>query len=45
MNLSKVDIKKIMIQWAEAWSCPDLNEVMKFFHEDVVFENWSGNGD
>lgn len=41
MNLSKANIKKIMIQWAEAWNRHDLNEVMKLFHEDVVFENWS----
>jgi ketosteroid isomerase-like protein len=38
MNLSKANIKKIMIQWAEAWNRHDLNEVMKLFHEDVVFE-------
>jgi len=41
MNLSKANIKKIMIQWAGAWNRHDLNEVMKLFHEDVVFENWS----
>ena len=41
MNLSNVDIKRIMIQWAEAWNRRDLNEVMKLFHEDAVFENWS----
>lgn len=42
MSLSKTDIEKIMIRWSEAWNRHDLDEVMDLFHEDAVFENWTG---
>jgi len=39
MKLSRSDIEEIMHMWAEAWNRHDLDEVMKLFHDDVVFEN------
>ena len=29
-------------EWMDAWNRHDLEGVMRFFHEDVIFENWSG---
>lgn len=42
MDFTKADIEKIMIQWSEAWNRHDLDEVMELFHENAVFENWTG---
>jgi uncharacterized protein (TIGR02246 family) len=42
MNLTKADIENIMIRWSEAWNRHDLDEVMDLFHEEALFENWTG---
>jgi ketosteroid isomerase-like protein len=42
MTLSKVEFLKLFKNWLAAWNRHDLAEVMEWFHEDVVFENWTG---
>lgn len=40
--LSRTDILQILAAWYEAWNAHDLDAVMVLFHDDVVFENWTG---
>ena len=40
--LTAKEIKEVMARWNEAWNAHDLDAVMELFHEDVVFENWTG---
>ena len=42
MALSKNEMKKALIQWNKAWENYDLDGVMKLFHDDVLFDNWTG---
>jgi uncharacterized protein (TIGR02246 family) len=42
MELTGAEMERAMIRWAEAWNRHDLDEVMALFHDDVVFENWTG---
>jgi hypothetical protein len=42
MKLSKQQIKEALIRWNAAWDFHDLDGVMALFHEDVLFENWTG---
>lgn len=42
MLLSREEIKNVLIQWNLAWDRHDLEEVMELFHEQVLFENWTG---
>ena len=42
MPLSRNEIEKALVKWNLAWSNYDLDGVMALFHEDVVFENWTG---
>jgi ketosteroid isomerase-like protein len=42
MPLSREDIKNALKQWNLAWDSHDLDGVMELFHEEVVFENWTG---
>lgn len=42
MTLSKEEIKKALEQWNLAWENHDLEGVMKLFHDDILFENWTG---
>ena len=42
MNLSRVEILRHFNVWLTAWDEHDLDGVMKFMHEDIVFENWNG---
>lgn len=43
MDLSKTDIILNFKDWLIAWNEHNLNEVMKLLHEDIVFENWTGD--
>jgi len=36
------EIRKALMLWNEAWNAHDLDTVMDLFHEDAVFENWTG---
>jgi hypothetical protein len=42
MLLSKSEILKQIKQWLIAWDQYDLDAVMDIMHEDVIFENWTG---
>ena len=42
MKLSKQEIKETLMRWNAAWDDHDLDGVMALFHEDILFENWTG---
>jgi ketosteroid isomerase-like protein len=42
MNLTRDQILSALQQWNRAWDAHDLQSVMDLFHEDVLFENWTG---
>jgi len=42
MVLSRDDIKKALTRWNRAWDTHDLNGVMDLFHDEILFENWTG---
>jgi len=42
MPLSKEEIKDALKQWNLAWDNHDLEGVMKLFHDEIIFENWTG---
>ena len=42
MKLTKNEIKDALTRWNQAWDDHDLDGVMELFHDDVVFDNWTG---
>lgn len=42
MPMSREAIMKAMEEWNLAWDNHDLAGVMTLFHDEVVFENWTG---
>jgi ketosteroid isomerase-like protein len=40
--LTTKEIRNALAQWYEAWNAHDLDRVMDLFHEDAIFENWTG---
>jgi ketosteroid isomerase-like protein len=40
--LSREELKKALRRWNQAWDRHDLEGVMELFHEDILFENWTG---
>jgi ketosteroid isomerase-like protein len=42
MTLSRKALIDEMEKWNQAWDLHDLEGVMSLFHENVVFENWTG---
>lgn len=40
--LSKNEIKNSLSRWYQAWNRHDLDGVMTLFHEEILFENWTG---
>ena len=42
MPLSRNEIENALKQWNLAWDNHDLEGVMALFHEDVIFDNWTG---
>lgn len=40
--LSRNAIEKLLKDWNRAWDRHDLDGVMQLFHENVIFENWTG---
>jgi len=42
MVLSREEIKKALAGWNRAWNKHDLNGVMELFHDEILFENWTG---
>ena len=42
MSLTREEIKSLLEQWNLAWDNHDLEGVMKLFHDEIVFDNWTG---
>ena len=42
MVLSRENIKRVLSRWNLAWDKHDLDDVMDLFHDDVLFDNWTG---
>ena len=42
MKLTKDEIKEALDKWNRAWDAHDLEGVMALFHDDILFENWTG---
>ena len=42
MSLFREEIKSALREWNLAWDNHDLEGVMKLFHEEALFENWTG---
>jgi ketosteroid isomerase-like protein len=40
--LTKDEIKEALTRWNKAWDKHDLDGVMALFHEDILFENFTG---
>lgn len=40
--LSRKEIEAALSRWHQAWADHDLDGVMELFHEDILFENWTG---
>lgn len=40
--LTRKEMEKALSGWNEAWARYDLEGVMALFHEEVVFDNWTG---
>lgn len=39
---SKDEIRAVLEKWNRAWNEHDLEGVMGLFHEDILFNNWTG---
>ncbi len=42
MPLTRKEIKSLLKEWNRAWDNHDLDGVMRLFHDEVLFENWTG---
>ncbi len=42
MQLTRDEIKEALAQWNKAWDEHDLDGVMELFHDDILFENFTG---
>ncbi len=42
ITLSRSEIMNLLLEWNQAWERHDLKGVMQLFHNDVLFENWTG---
>jgi ketosteroid isomerase-like protein len=42
MKMTREQIKQALSKWNEAWDAHDLDGVMTLFHDNVVFDNWTG---
>jgi ketosteroid isomerase-like protein len=42
MSLSRTEIVNTLTEWSRAWNAHDLDRIVKLFHDDVLFENWTG---
>ncbi len=42
MNLSREEIRNALLKWNQAWDAHDLDGVMSLYHDDILFENWTG---
>ena len=42
MSFSRQEIKASLEKWNLAWDRHDLDGVMQLFHDEIMFENWTG---
>ncbi len=42
MRLSRDEMERVLTEWNLAWDNHDLEGVLKLFHDEVLFENWTG---
>lgn len=42
MTLSRQEIRTLITEWLAAWNEHDLDRVMDLFHDEIIFENWTG---
>ncbi len=42
MKLTRKEIEALWDDWNYAWDNHDLEGVMAFFHDDILFDNWTG---
>ena len=42
MTLTRKEIMDALKQWNSAWDNYDLDGVVALFHDDVLFDNWTG---
>jgi ketosteroid isomerase-like protein len=42
MKLTREQIKVALSEWNKAWDAHDLDGVMALFHDDILFDNWTG---
>ena len=42
MGLGREQIKQALDQWNKAWDDHDFEGVMALFHDEILFENWTG---
>lgn len=42
MSLSRQALVEVMEEWNLAWDAHDLEGVLAPFHDDILFENWTG---
>ncbi len=42
MKLTRKEIETIWGDWNAAWDKHDLEWVLEFFHDDILFDNWTG---
>ena len=42
MPFSRQEIEDALRRWNLAWDKHDLDGVMQLFHDEIVFENWTG---
>ena len=42
MSFSRQEIEDALRKWNLAWDKHDLDGVMQRFHDEIVFENWTG---
>ena len=42
MKLTRQEIETALKKWNQAWDNHDLDGVMALFHDEVVFDNWTG---
>jgi ketosteroid isomerase-like protein len=42
MKLTRDEMRLVLEKWNQAWDSHDLEGVMELFHDDVLFENWTG---
>lgn len=42
MPLTRRQILDALGDWSRAWNAHDLDTIMELFHDEILFENWTG---